>query len=628
MTITIQSLTEANNPNPLQALFYTDDCRSHLDLGSNDGRTLRGLDTSIITCVEKFTPSAESLKRQGFRQVVCGDIRSFVNKAAINHMSNTGEHRQFDRVTCFDVIEHLPRKDGERLLDLVEQIAVKEIIFFVPIETLELEATERWQQHREDGLSRHPDGQRELHDHRSRWAPDDFTKRGYITLTLPNFHFQGFGAFFAAKYRDAGVQAEVLARVQEFARASQPKQAVWGHLGQGSRVNQPLLVNGVERVYIGDNVNIAYGSRIEAIGDYAGRTYNGKLFIGDGTTAEMFLHIGCAQSIKIGRDCIVAGHVTITDHDHGLATDKPLHYQPLQTARVLIGDSVFIGEGAFIAKGVCIGDHAVIAAGAVVTEDVPAGAVVGGVPAKIINSREWGKKVPLTSIVIPTIDKASARIKHCLSSIDDYDYGSDGECLPLEIIVIEDTERRGFAWACNEGIRRAKGDFVLLLNDDTGVSPNWLSNMLAVMEAFPDVGLVGPVSNNVSGLQRRDSVAGPISQEVSRLVGFALLIRREVIDKIGGIDEAYTLGWYTDDDYCLRARAAGFKARIALDSFVHHEWAASYKEAQIAMEAADKQGWEVFSAKWGAERRPGGYAVSVPEFSERCVVPWGEAVKA
>ena len=58
--------------------------------------------------------------------------------------------------------------------------------------------------------------------------------------------------------------------------------------------------------------------------------------------------------------------------------------------------------------------------------------------------------------------------------------------------------------------------------------------------------------------------------EVSRLVGFCLLIRRELIDAIGLLDEQFGIGCFEDDDYCLRAIAAGFRAVIAGDAFVHH----------------------------------------------------------
>ena len=605
MSVTIRDLQAASNPLPLQTLFYTDGCESHLDLGSNDGRTLRGLDHSRITCVELFVPSVEKLQAQGFAGVIGDDLR-----AVVVAMTRRGQH--FDRVTCFDVIEHLPREDGERLIEQVEQIARREVVFFVPVETDEPACQEymAW------AMRQVSEGQRDLQTHRSRWTPGDFDARGYVTLLLPNFHCPGFGAFFAAKYKRPEDQAAVVERlrayVAEYRRQQQAKLSNWRHFGQNSRVDQPLFVGGAEHMAIGDGVSIGYGARLECVTTYGGETYAPTLVIGDGTTAEFHLHIGCAERVVIGRDCIIAGHVLITDHDHGFDLMRPLHGQPLTVAPVEIGDHVFVGEFAAILKGVHVGDHAVIGAHSVVTRDVPAGAVVAGAPARELHLRTILPHAPLVSIVVPTVEPASERLARCKASVRANTPG------PTELIVVHDERRRGFAATCNLGIAQAKGDFVLLLNDDTIVAEGWLSRMLDVMDAFPDVGLVGPVSDNVSGPQRREPLPGPISQESSRLVGFCLLIRRAVVEKIGGFDERYPAN-YEDDDYCLRAAAAGFKARIALDSFVHHEGQATFRAIGADFAAAMEAGWQVFRAKWGAEKVDGGYRVKVPEWDvEKC----------
>ncbi len=381
MTITMESLHKAGSCLPLQALFYTDGCRSHLDLGSNDGRTLRGLDPATITAVELFGPSVAELRKAGLHDVAQMDVRYFVKVAA------RMPHSHWDRVTSFDVIEHLPRADGEELLDQIECIAAREIVIFMPIETPELCATEKWQQFREEGLSLHPDAQRELQDHLSQWSPADFQQRGYLTMFLPNFHYQGFGAFFAAKYRDPADQATVLARVQEFARRETPLSTGplhWGHLGAGSGVVQPLFVNGAEQMFLGDGVGISYGARLECIREYGGQTYSPALVIGDKTTAEFFLHIGCAEKVVIGRDVMIAGHCSITDHQHGYDPDRPLHGQPLTVAPVEIQDSVFIGEYVHVLPGVTIGTHSVIGSHSVVTHDIPPYSVAVGIPARVI----------------------------------------------------------------------------------------------------------------------------------------------------------------------------------------------------------------------------------------------------
>jgi acetyltransferase-like isoleucine patch superfamily enzyme len=98
--------------------------------------------------------------------------------------------------------------------------------------------------------------------------------------------------------------------------------------------------------------------------------------IGEGTYINRRTEITCKASVTIGERCAVSWDVLITDTDyHALDGTSPV-------APVRIGDDVWIGAKAIILKGVTIGDGAVIAAGAVVSRDVPAGALVGGNPAR------------------------------------------------------------------------------------------------------------------------------------------------------------------------------------------------------------------------------------------------------
>jgi len=92
----------------------------------------------------------------------------------------------------------------------------------------------------------------------------------------------------------------------------------------------------------------------------------------------------CVRRVRIGADCAIAWDVLITDSDrHSIDGGDP--DQPVE-----IGDHVWIGAGAKILKGVTIGSGAVVAAGSIVSSDVPAGALVGGVPASTIREHvEW-----------------------------------------------------------------------------------------------------------------------------------------------------------------------------------------------------------------------------------------------
>lgn len=612
--ITVEELRAAHNSMPLQALFFGSECASHLDLGCNDGRTLRGLDPATITAVDLFEPSVEKARQAGLDARV-QDVRD-----AVAEYVEAGQ--TFDRVTMYDVIEHLEREDGERIITAIEQIAAKEIIFFVPWETPAMWQDKRFLDYREWGLSQHPQGQRVLHDHLSLWAPEDFKERGYVVLTIENFHGQGWHAFFAVKYKEPGVTQAVIDRLRASAAKEEtqlPPKPAFGpskarQAEPQARIANPIMLVGRERMDIAPDVVIGHAARLECVTQYGGQTHDPYLRIGEGTTAEARLHIGCAERVTIGTDCIIAGNVTIMDHDHGYATDRPLHGQPLRTGRVTIGHSVFVGEGAYIGKGVTIGDHAVIGAGAVVTRDVPRYGVAVGVPAKTVKVRP-GPSRPLVSIVIPTWNGLDM-LQNCIASIEAHTPG------PYEIIVVDNgsddgtsgwlvehereepgllgirlDQNEGFPVAANEGMAMATGDYVCVLNNDTEVTDGWLEEMLAVMRLHPDCGLVGPMSDNVSGAQKGRATAG--STYVTRLVGFCLLIRRDVIDAIGGFDPLFGLGNYDDDDYVLRALVAGYRARIAHASFVKHLGSQTWQRAGIDFAAQMQRNRALFLSKWG-----------------------------
>lgn len=111
-----------------------------------------------------------------------------------------------------------------------------------------------------------------------------------------------------------------------------------------------------------------------------------KLVIGRCTAINEFNNIRAAGgTIKIGNNCLVAQFVSIIASNHSIDIPELIREAPWDMTRnfVEIGDDVWVGTHAVILPGVRIGDSSVIAAGAVVTSDVPAGAIVAGVPARI-----------------------------------------------------------------------------------------------------------------------------------------------------------------------------------------------------------------------------------------------------
>lgn len=96
---------------------------------------------------------------------------------------------------------------------------------------------------------------------------------------------------------------------------------------------------------------------------------------------------GGAMGITIGDGCRIASGATIYAFDHQLAPDRFVREQPVTSKGITLGVDVWVCANAGITDGVTIGDHAVIGMGAVVTSDVPAWAIVGGVPARVVGDR-------------------------------------------------------------------------------------------------------------------------------------------------------------------------------------------------------------------------------------------------
>lgn len=112
-----------------------------------------------------------------------------------------------------------------------------------------------------------------------------------------------------------------------------------------------------------------------------------RLHISSNTYVNRFTIFDVHESITVGKSCMIGPSCYITDGDHGFAAGKLVSQQPMIKAPVTIGVGVWLGAHVTVLKGVTIGDGAVVGAGALVNRDVPANAIVAGVPAKVIGHR-------------------------------------------------------------------------------------------------------------------------------------------------------------------------------------------------------------------------------------------------
>jgi acetyltransferase-like isoleucine patch superfamily enzyme len=140
------------------------------------------------------------------------------------------------------------------------------------------------------------------------------------------------------------------------------------------------------KLYIGRWAWVGHDSKI--------RVHEGEVRIGAKTVMGQECTISAYQHVEIGRECIVADRVMLIDFDHGVVeVERPIRLQGIYKRDVKVGNNVWMGYGACILRGVAVGDNAIVGTNAVVTREVPANAVVGGVPAKLIRMREAPEKL-------------------------------------------------------------------------------------------------------------------------------------------------------------------------------------------------------------------------------------------
>jgi serine acetyltransferase len=156
-------------------------------------------------------------------------------------------------------------------------------------------------------------------------------------------------------------------------------------VGRGCWLQSVEIPRNPRSIVLGDEV--ALDNHVVLLATGGSRT-EPQIRIGSRTYINRFTMLDASESIVIGERCMIGPSCYITDHDHGTRAADLVATQPLKSAQTRIGNDVWIGAGAIVLKGVTIGDGAVIGAGAVVTSDAPAGAILVGVPAKVVGSRQ------------------------------------------------------------------------------------------------------------------------------------------------------------------------------------------------------------------------------------------------
>jgi acetyltransferase-like isoleucine patch superfamily enzyme len=152
-------------------------------------------------------------------------------------------------------------------------------------------------------------------------------------------------------------------------------------------------VEGAKFITIGSKVRSKSRFHLAAINYHNGVRFEPSIVIHDNVSINYDVHIAAINKVIIGKSSLIASKVFITDHFHGDTTYDSLNIPPSERTLfskgpVIIGENVWIGEGAAIMPGVTIGNNSIIGANSVVTKSIPAFSVACGVPARIIKNVE------------------------------------------------------------------------------------------------------------------------------------------------------------------------------------------------------------------------------------------------
>ncbi len=257
---------------------------------------------------------------------------------------------------------------------------------------------------------------------------------------------------------------------------------------------------------------------------------------------------------------------------------------------------------------------------------------------------DYGEKVE----IVVTVFNALSEVKKCLNSIR-----AKRDGFIVDVIVVNDgSDKKTTAWlnsfcksngcfhliehgcnkgytkAVNSGLKASTAPYVILLNSDTIVTRGWLKGLIRCINSDQKIGIVGPLSsaaswqnvpdlydasgnfavNDLPNGMTPDDMAQAVATASSRMYprlpfvnGFCFMIRREVIDTIGIMDEEnFPLGFGEENDYCIRASDAGFKLAIADDSYVFHAKSKSFGHEQ--RKELSKQGSDTLKHKHTASK--------------------------
>lgn len=227
--------------------------------------------------------------------------------------------------------------------------------------------------------------------------------------------------------------------------------------------------------------------------------------------------------------------------------------------------------------------------------------------------------IPITvDIVIPSYNQVEA-VLTCLESIRHWtknyglifvDNGSDPDQFAEiqeelsrhdYVKLIRNSRNLGFVKAVNQGISLAASEYIVLLNNDTEVTKDWLEKLHYPFTQHPKIAAVGPVTNAKSCWQGNHPVSDNwmLCKQTTMLAFFCVMLKRSAVEHVGLLDEAFGVGLGDDDDYCRRLHLAGYRIALAEQCHIYHHHRTTFNLLYSAQEldALTEQGLELFRNK-------------------------------
>ncbi|MDD5136156.1 MAG: glycosyltransferase family 2 protein [Candidatus Omnitrophica bacterium] len=181
-----------------------------------------------------------------------------------------------------------------------------------------------------------------------------------------------------------------------------------------------------------------------------------------------------------------------------------------------------------------------------------------------------------------------------------------------KVILVRNDTNLGFIKAVNQGLAASSAPYICLLNNDTLVTKNWLKEMIAIAESADDIGLVNPSSNNLGQSPAKGEPLELYAEKMAKesgsfielgaAIGFCMLIKRRVYEKIGVFDEIYGMGNFDDTDFSRRAVQAGYRCVRACGAYVYHRQNTSFNKVKTFDEDF-KRNREIYEFRWGRPKR-------------------------